>query len=59
MVDDGAMTRPNILFVIADDHAPAAISSYGPSLVATPNLDRLASEGARFDNCLRADQALR
>ena len=51
MVDDDAMSRPNILFVIADDHAPAAISSYGPSLVATPNLDRLASEGARFDRC--------
>ena len=51
MVDDDAMSRPNILFVIADDHAPAAISSYGASLVATPNLDRLASEGARFDRC--------
>jgi len=54
----GAMSRPgsqssqpNVLFVIADDHAPAAISSYGASLVATPNLDRLASEGARFDRC--------
>ena len=51
MVDDAGMSRPNVLFVIADDHAPAAISSYGASLVATPNLDRLASEGARFDRC--------
>ena len=45
------MSRPNILFVIADDHAPAAISSYGPSLVTTPHLDRIAAEGVRFARC--------
>lgn len=44
-------TRPNILLILADDHAPAAISSYGSRINRTPNLDRLATEGARLDNC--------
>lgn len=43
--------RPNILLIIADDHTPAAISSYGSKLNVTPNLDRIAREGARFTNC--------
>lgn len=45
-------TRPNILFVFADDHAFKAISAYGSRLNRTPNLDRLAAEGMRFDRCL-------
>lgn len=40
---------PNILFVMSDDHAVAALSAYGSDLIATPSLDRLAIEGARFD----------
>ena len=40
--------RPNILFVMTDDHATGAIGCYGNSLVRTPTLDRLASEGVRF-----------
>jgi arylsulfatase A-like enzyme len=43
--------RPNILFIMSDDHAAAAIGCYGSVLNATPNLDRLAKEGARFDRC--------
>ena len=42
--------RPNILFVYADDHAENAVSAYGSGLNATPNIDRLAEEGARFAN---------
>ncbi|HVS15645.1 MAG TPA: sulfatase [Thermoanaerobaculia bacterium] len=42
--------RPNILFIMADDHAESAISAYGSELVATPNIDRIAREGVRFDN---------
>jgi len=43
--------RPNILFVFTDDHASHAISAYGSKINKTPNLDRLADEGMRFDNC--------
>ena len=45
------MTRPNILFITADDHAPAALSCYRAAPVETPNLDRLAAGGARLDRC--------
>ena len=46
--------RPNILFIMADDHAWQAVSAYGESrrLIQTPNIDRLAHEGMRFDHCL-------
>src|SRR6266581_1043374 len=42
---------PNILFIMADDHAAHAISSYGSMINQTPNIDRLAKEGMRFVNC--------
>lgn len=45
-------TRPNILFVFSDDHAYQAISSYGSKLLQTPNIDRLAQQGMRFNRCL-------
>ena len=43
-------TRPNIIFIMSDDHASHAISAYGSVINETPNIDRIASEGARFDN---------
>ncbi|MDF2924197.1 MAG: sulfatase [Paenibacillaceae bacterium] len=43
--------RPNILFIMSDDHAAHAMSCYGSLINATPNLDRIANEGIRFDNC--------
>ncbi|WP_068314335.1 sulfatase family protein [Polycladidibacter hongkongensis] len=43
--------QPNILFIMADDHAAKAISCYGAGLNTTPNLDRLATEGMRLDHC--------
>ncbi|MBL8205956.1 MAG: sulfatase [Blastocatellia bacterium] len=43
-------TRPNIVFIMTDDHAAHAISSYGSKLIKTPHLDRLAREGMRFEN---------
>jgi arylsulfatase A-like enzyme len=43
--------QPNILFIMADDHAAKAISAYGHGLNKTPNLDRLADEGRRLDHC--------
>lgn len=41
-------TRPNIVFIMSDDHAYQAISAYGDSLNHTPNLDMLAKEGMLF-----------
>src|SRR5579864_7669759 len=42
---------PNILYIMADDHAAHAISAYGSKINQTPNLDRIAKEGMRFNNC--------
>jgi arylsulfatase A-like enzyme len=48
----GRSTRPpNILFIMADDHASQAIGCYGSRLNRTPGIDRIAREGIRFDNC--------
>ena len=47
--------RPNIIYIMSDDHAYQAISAYGGALkdlAATPNIDRIAREGIRFDRCL-------
>jgi choline-sulfatase len=41
--------RPNVLWICADDHAPYVCGAYGNKIVRTPNLDRLAAEGMRFD----------
>lgn len=45
------MNRPNIIFIMTDDHASHAMSCYGSRINKTPNMDRIADEGARFDNC--------
>ena len=42
--------RPNILFIMTDDHAAGHLGCYGNRLVKTPNMDRLAREGTRFAN---------
>ena len=43
--------RPNIIFIMTDDHASHAMSCYGSRINKTPNLDRLAQEGMLFENC--------
>lgn len=43
--------QPNILFIMTDDHASHAMSCYGSRINETPNLDRIAAGGMRFDNC--------
>lgn len=48
---EAAPKRPNILFIMADDHAAHAISAYGSRVNKTPNIDRLAQQGMRFSNC--------
>jgi N-sulfoglucosamine sulfohydrolase len=42
--------RPNIVMIVADDHGREAVGCYGNSVVSTPNIDRLAAAGVRFDN---------
>ena len=42
--------RPNILFVMTDDHTEREIGAYGNPLIHTPHLDRLAATGTRFQN---------
>jgi arylsulfatase A-like enzyme len=46
-------TRPNILFIMSDDHAVQAISAYGhpvSQIARTPNIDRIAEQGMIFEN---------
>ncbi|MGB7344224.1 MAG: sulfatase/phosphatase domain-containing protein [Pirellulaceae bacterium] len=47
--------QPNILFIFSDDHAPNAIGAYGSKINETPNLDRIAKEGAVFRNSFCAN----
>lgn len=42
--------RPNIVFIMSDDHAYQAISAYSNKLIETPNIDRIADEGILFYN---------
>lgn len=43
--------KPNILFVMSDDHAAHAISAYGSRINTTPHIDRLARDGVRLTDC--------
>ena len=43
-------TRPNILFIMADQLAASALAAYGHKLVKTPNLDRIAARGTVFES---------
>ena len=48
-----AADKPNILFIMSDDHAAHALGAYGGRLATldpTPNLDKLAQEGMLFEN---------
>ena len=42
--------RPNVLFILTDDQRWDCLSAAGHPFLKTPNLDRLANEGARFTN---------
>jgi len=43
--------KPNILFIMSDDHASHAMSCYGSRINKTPQIDRIATGGLRFENC--------
>jgi arylsulfatase A-like enzyme len=50
-----SVQRPNIIFIMSDDHAYQAISAYGgplAELAPTPNIDRIAAQGMRFNRCM-------
>lgn len=52
-VSKNEQKRPNIIYIMADDHATQAISAYGhpiSKLAPTPNIDRISNEGALFKN---------
>ena len=51
--------RPNIVFIMTDDHAAHAIGAYGSRVNQTPNLDRLAREGALFENVFATNPSAR
>ncbi len=45
-----AATKPNIVFILADDLGYGDLGCYGQTKIKTPNIDRLAAEGMRFTN---------
>jgi arylsulfatase A-like enzyme len=49
-VQDSSEDRPNIVFLLADDHRWDALGMEGHPLLRTPNIDALASEGTYFNN---------
>jgi arylsulfatase A-like enzyme len=50
-----AAEKPNIVFIFTDDHACQSIGTYGSKINKTPNLDRIANEGAVFLNSFCAN----
>ncbi|HKO82802.1 MAG TPA: sulfatase [Chitinophagaceae bacterium] len=44
-----AQQRPNIIYIMSDDHDNDAISAYNKQFILTPNIDRLAKEGMKFN----------
>jgi arylsulfatase A-like enzyme len=49
-----AESRPNIVLILSDDHSVPHMGAYGDPVIKTPNLDRFASEGMRFDKAFQA-----
>lgn len=49
-----AASRPNIVLILSDDHSVPHLGCYGDKVIQTPNLDRFASEGMRFDRMFTA-----
>ena len=49
-----ALAAPNVVIIIADDQTWSDAGCYGSEIVKTPNIDRLASAGLRFDRAFTA-----
>jgi len=57
MIDVGCVkedSKPNFIFILADDLGYSQLGCYGSNFYRTPNLDKLASEGMRFTNAYAA-----
>jgi arylsulfatase A-like enzyme len=52
---DSPHPRPNIVLIMSDDHAYQALGAYGSVVNETPNIDRIAAEGMRFDRAFVTD----
>ncbi len=52
--EDATPRKTNVLIFLADDHSTFDTGCYGNKVVKTPNIDRLASEGMRFDRAFTA-----
>ena len=46
--------RPNVVFIMSDQHSRAVTGCYGHDIVKTPHIDRLAETGIRYDNAFCA-----
>lgn len=46
----GPLQKPNVILIFADDMGPSMLGCYGQKVVKTPNIDRLAAEGMKFNN---------
>ena len=55
----GAATRPNVILIMTDDMGYADLGSYGATDIKTPNLDRLARDGARLTDARRRNHLVR
>ena len=49
-----AASKPNIIFILADDLGLDGVSCYGSDIHPTPNIDKLAASGTRFETCYSA-----
>ena len=47
--------RPNVVFIMSDQHSRAVTGCYGHDMVKTPHIDRLAETGIRYDNAFFED----
>jgi arylsulfatase A-like enzyme len=47
--------RPNVVFILSDDHAAHAVGAYGSVVNETPRIDEIAAHGWRFENCFAAN----
>lgn len=45
-----AQNKPNVVLIVADDHGRESVGCYGNPIIKTPAIDKLASEGVRFNN---------
>lgn len=50
----GKMNKPNVVLILSDDHGQWAMGAYGNNDIITPNLDNLAENGIRYNNCFCA-----